>query len=370
MNVHERIWATLNHQEPDRVPTFSQSIEPPFLERFDEGGHIPESYFDECFPTLTFDLLVARALGLDSKWVHLGGEKGPARNRPETPPLPGGYTVGNSGQVYQLNRNGGHWYADGILKTPELLSEWISFIKEYSAADASYFKQFAKMWNFGIEKDLLPIPTIGGPVYTSWSSIGMNRWSYMVKKHPNLVSGLLNAWTDVTVDAHAALFEEGIDMVFVCDDFAQKDRLMIHPADFKRFVKPIYKRLADNAHAHGAKFLVHTDGNIESALPAMIEAGVDGAEPLEYESGMRLGPLKEKFGDKITLIGNIPASDALCVGSVEFTVAITKQSIKEAARGGGFILAPGANILADAKIENVRAMIDTVKKHGTYPINI
>jgi uroporphyrinogen decarboxylase len=158
-------------------------------------------------------------------------------------------------------------------------------------------------------------------------------------------------------------------MVFICDDFAQKDRLMMSPKHWEALAVPVYKKLVKNAHKHGAKFLVHTDGNIEDAFPGMIDAGVDGAEPLEYESGMRLKPLKEKYGDKISLIGNVPASDALCVGDVNYTIEITKQCIKDAAEGGGYVLSPGANVLATTKIENLQAMIATVKKYGTYPIS-
>ena len=35
MQVHERFWTTLSHEEPDRVPTFVQTIEPGFIEKFD-----------------------------------------------------------------------------------------------------------------------------------------------------------------------------------------------------------------------------------------------------------------------------------------------------------------------------------------------
>ncbi|MHA1684528.1 MAG: uroporphyrinogen decarboxylase family protein [Promethearchaeota archaeon] len=371
MNVHERIWKQLNHEETDRVPTFSQSIETPFLERYDEEFGVPEAIFDTCFPKLPIDMVFAKAIGFDSKWFHLGGIDAPSpssRDKPDVPGLEKGQSVNSSGQVYMRNSSGENWYYDGALKTPELLEEWISYINDFTTRDESYFKDFASIYEFGKEKDILPIPTIGGPTYTTWSAIGMDKFSYMIRKYPRLVRGLVDAWTDKTIDAHAALFEQGVDMCFICDDFAQKDRLMFHPRHFNEFIVPNYKRLAKNAHKHGAKFLVHTDGNILNAFPGMVEAGVDAAEPLEYESGMRLKDLKEKFGNQICLIGNVPASDALCVGDVEFTIEITKRCIQDAARGGGFILSPGANVLATTKPRNLRAMIETVKKYGAYPI--
>ena len=368
MNPHERIWKALNHEEPDRVPTFSQSIEQPYIERYDNEKGIPEEVVDDLFPIFPFDFIFAKAMGFDSKWAHLGGPSAPKRDRPEVTGLAENQTVNSAGQIRISNNRGQNWYHDGALNTPEMLKEWISYIKDFTVP-AGRYDDFSKMYEAGKEK-ILPIPTIGGPVYTSWSGIGLRRFSYLARKYSGLVAELFNTWTELTVEAHKALFETGVDMVFVCDDFAQKDRLIISPKDFERFVKPNYKRLSDNAHKFGAKFLVHTDGNINEALPIMIEAGVDAAEPLEYESGMRLKFLKERFGDDIALFGNVPASDALCVGTREYTIEITKKCIKDAAEGGGFILSPGANILADSKVENVLAMIETVKKYGNYPIQL
>jgi uroporphyrinogen-III decarboxylase len=40
--------------------------------------------------------------------------------------------------------------------------------------------------------------------------------------------------------------------------------------------------------------------------------------------------------------------------------------IQEVGEGGGFILSSGCSVPVDAKTENVKAMIDTAKKHGLY----
>ena len=63
MDVHERIRRALDLEEPDRVPTFSQSNEQPFIERLDEQEGIPDELCDAMFPDLTLDLVVAKALG-------------------------------------------------------------------------------------------------------------------------------------------------------------------------------------------------------------------------------------------------------------------------------------------------------------------
>jgi len=331
---------------------------------------LPDVLFDEMFPLFSIDLIFAKVIGFDSKWVHLSGPQAPPSEPPDMPELPPNQSANRTGQIYIRGRSGASWYHDGMLKTPELLRAWISYVREFSTPDPGTYRRFKEVWDAGIDKDILPIPTVGGPVYTSWSSIGLRRFSYLARKYANLVLSLFDAWADVTIECHKVLFEQGVDLVFICDDFAQKGRLIFNPRDFERFVKPIYRRMARNAHDHDAKLLVHTDGNISEVVEMIADAGVDAIEPMEYESGMRLKPIKEQFGNRLTLIGNVPASDALCVGSVEFTIQMTKRCIKDAARGGGFILSPSANVLASTKIENLNAMIKTAKKYGKYPINL
>ena len=79
--------------------------------------------------------------------------------------------------------------------------------------------------------------------------------------------------------------------------------------------------------------------------------------------------LKETYGDNLCLIGNIDVSELLPFGTKDEVVQSVKKCIKDAGKGGGYILSQGADILGIARIENVQAMIQTVKKYGTYPIN-
>jgi uroporphyrinogen decarboxylase len=129
------------------------------------------------------------------------------------------------------------------------------------------------------------------------------------------------------------------------------------------------KMMADNAHKHGAKIMMHSDGYITEEIPLIIKAGIDAADPFEYEAHNRLDVVKNKYGDKISLIGNVPATDVLSYGTVEETVKITKKVLYDAAEGGGFILAPGSDVLTSVIPQNLIAMIETAKKYGKYPLN-
>ncbi|MFX0099343.1 MAG: uroporphyrinogen decarboxylase family protein [Candidatus Hodarchaeota archaeon] len=368
MNVHERIIKTLEHEEPDRIPTLAQVLENGFMEKLDD---IPDFFpwLDENFSGGNQYMLdCARYIGLDAIWYHYHRQRDEEKDKPEVPKdILEKYELGEPSTGGHYSEKG--WYKDGVLKTPELLKEWTSYIKTWEAGEEKNYIEYSEIWEENISKGLVPIPTGGGVAYVTWSSIGINRFAYLARKHLNLIKDLAMAWGKFTMKQHDLLFEHGVDMVFICDDFCMKERSIYSPKQFDEIVVPVYTMLSNNAHKKGGKFLIHSDGNVSELLPLLVKAKVDAIEPLEYESGARIPPLKEQFGDNITFIGNVPATFTLSFGTVEETVRKTKDLMLQCGEGGGYIVAAGSDVLASCKVENMRAMIATAKKFGTYPLN-
>ncbi|MHA1341141.1 MAG: uroporphyrinogen decarboxylase family protein [Promethearchaeota archaeon] len=371
MNVHTRIRKTLDHEEPDRVPILVQTFEWPFIMKaYSSLGWKKILMLAKPY----YQLNTAKILGIDAVWFHFGRFKIPHKEKPEVP-----YEIKKKfglqdakindwAQAFTYRKKGTSWYMDGVLKTPELIREWISYMKLWEPGEDFHFKRLKKIWDKYIKKRLLPIPTGGAVSYGTWSTIGINRFAYMTRKHLNLVKKLAKVLGKITKEFQTKLFEFGIDMAFVCDDWAFKGSIIFNPKQWDEIIGPVYADIAKNAHKYDSKFLVHTDGNITECIPYIVKSGADAIEPLEYESGARLKPIKEQFGDKITLIGNVPATFALTFGTKDEVISMTKQCIKDAAIGGGYILGAGSDILGTCKLENVKIMIETAKKYGKYPL--
>ncbi|MHA2287433.1 MAG: uroporphyrinogen decarboxylase family protein [Promethearchaeota archaeon] len=365
MDVHERVIKTIEHDEPDRVPTLAQVFEYSFTKKvaYQMGIEEPSK------KSLAKDFMYEAAIhmGFDSIWYHFDRIRTHSHKKPEVPEeILMQYNIKSYNEWAQYYD--GEWYRDGVLKTPELLKDWISYINTWTPSGEIHFKSFKKLYDKYLQRGLVTIPTGGSVAFASWAMIGINRFAYMVRKHFSLVKDLAKALGRITKELQNCLFEKGVDLVFICDDWALKGSTIYNPNHWNEIVSPVYKDLAKNAHKHGAKLLIHSDGDVSETIPFLINSGVDGIDPLEYESGMRLGPLKKEFGANICLIGNISATYALTYGSKETVINDTKQAIQDAAVGGGFILGAGSDILGTCKYDNVKAMIDTVKKYGSYPI--
>jgi len=73
---------------------------------------------------------------------------------------------------------------------------------------------------------------------------------------------------------------------------------------------------------------------------------------------------KEILGDHFCIMGNVPSS-LLQVGNPADVEEYCKKLLEVCGKGGGFILAPGGP-MDEAKPDNVRTMVNTVRKYGVY----
>lgn len=74
---------------------------------------------------------------------------------------------------------------------------------------------------------------------------------------------------------------------------------------------------------------------------------------------------KEKYGDKVTLIGCVTPASAVIGTDEEWDKQCTDQ-IDSMAKGGGFVLATGCEYPANASFHRAKRMIDIAKTHGKY----
>ena len=71
---------------------------------------------------------------------------------------------------------------------------------------------------------------------------------------------------------------------------------------------------------------------------------------------------KEKIGDKCCIIGNVPTS-LMMTGTPQQVKEHCRKLIEVCGKGGGYILAGGANI-DEGNPENLRAMMAAAKEYG------
>jgi len=82
--------------------------------------------------------------------------------------------------------------------------------------------------------------------------------------------------------------------------------------------------------------------------------------------GMDIGLIKQRYGDRIALVGNIDCGYVLSQAPVEEVRRITRQTIEVAAPGGGYCLSSSNSIHSSVRPENFMAMVETLREFGSY----
>jgi uroporphyrinogen decarboxylase len=162
--------------------------------------------------------------------------------------------------------------------------------------------------------------------------------------------------------------DNGADGIMVGDDWAYNKSPFMSPNQFREFILPHFSKAVQLIKDAGGYVVKHTDGNIWPILDMVVDTGLHGINPIQPDAGMNLGEVKQKYGDRVCLIGNIDCGHTLSVAPVEQVVAEVKEAIRVAGPGGGYILMSSNSLHSSVKAENYKALVDTARACGEYPL--
>lgn len=107
---------------------------------------------------------------------------------------------------------------------------------------------------------------------------------------------------------------------------------------------------------------LHSDGNLNSVMDNIVECGFDGIQSIQPSAGMDIAQIKEKYGEKLCLWGNIDLDHVMCFGTTEEVKADVRRTIDTAKPGGGFILSTCNTMVDIIPVENIIAMMEEAEK--------
>lgn len=208
-----------------------------------------------------------------------------------------------------------------------------------------------------------------GDVAYPGSSPYLTTFLMAMHTHPDLISRYMEVTTQGALTFVQAQLDAGVDGIIGGNDWCFRSGPMFSPADFSRFFVPYLRDIVDLCHSYGVPYIKHLDGNTLKLLDLLVDdVGIDGHHPLEPGAGMDIGALKKKYGSRITLLGNLDCGELLTNGEASDVVEKTKEIIRIASPGGGHIFSSSNSIHDGVNLDNLFAMIATVKEYGQYPI--
>ncbi len=189
---------------------------------------------------------------------------------------------------------------------------------------------------------------------------------HQIYSKPVELKRMMDEMIKVSVESIKEQADAGAELVFDCTDYCLKEGPFYSLWVYRDLVFPYLKQLVDAAHSKGVYFVKHTDGNIWPIIDDLVATRIDALHSVDPSAGMKLAEVKQRFGDKLALCGNVDAATTMAYGTPEQVAEEARQCIRDAAPGGGYFLTTSNCIYKGIPPVNAVTLSKTGQKYGRY----
>jgi uroporphyrinogen decarboxylase len=193
-------------------------------------------------------------------------------------------------------------------------------------------------------------------------SMGLEQLSYALFDNPGLIHNINRRFSDWSEQVIAHLNQMDFDFLWVMDDLAWNRTPFFSLEMFREFFLPYMKKVA---HTIRKPWIFHSDGNILPFMDDLIELGMNAIHPIQ-PGAMDIGEIKKRYGRTLCLVGNIDLGYTLTRGTPTEVEAEVVERIRTAGVGGGYIVSSAMTLTDYCKTQNILAMAEAVRTHGSY----
>lgn len=384
----QRVLTALRHQQPDRQPVdflATSEIWRQLREYFDIDEREPSDvdFFDPNWEA------ILQRLEVDCRVISYDQFCKP----PESAILPGAkvnwwdaLSRSTPNRMFRQKLPDGTWrdiwgHVIGIVQNQsgsyEEFSEW-PLGRAESVADLQHHPwPDPDWWDFSSLPDLLAQYDamgdfhlrfrIGSVFEIAWQLRGMQEFLMDLVRSPEIPLYILDRLTEVHVENTKRVLElagDRLDMVYIYDDVATQNSLMISQRMYRQFVRPFHERIIAVAKSYGIPVMYHCDGALYPLIPDFIDLGIDLLNPVQADAnGMEPARLKAEFGEQLSFHGGIDIIKTLPRGTVDDVRHEVNERIRVLGKNGGYILCSSHHIQSDTPLINVLSMYDIESRY-------
>jgi uroporphyrinogen decarboxylase len=355
MKPRERVLTALNHEAPDRCP-MQISFTPEFADRLRADMHLETGKIHNPHGGgNTYEM--ERALDEDLLLTSVGWANCYYQDADE-------YTDewGVGWRTAEYTTPFGNGKYTEITGHPLAADNAIS---QYRAPDPNRPELYAEsQWVLDtFKKDYFIVGVTVTTIFeTAWALRGLERLLEDFALNPDIADAVLDIPYQYHLEAAKKLTRMGVDMIWTGDDVGGQHAMIISPKMWRRYLKPRMANFIAELKAINpqVKVAYHSDGQIYSIIPDLIEIGLDVLNPIQPAS-MDPVRLKQEYGDKLCFWGSIDEQQTLPFGSAADVEAEVHQRLQTLGKDGGLIIGPTHHVQLDTPIENLWALVNTVR---------
>jgi uroporphyrinogen decarboxylase len=214
------------------------------------------------------------------------------------------------------------------------------------------------------ESDTLRVISLGFSLYErAWTLAGIENVLMAMVADKKFINDLLDRILEFNLRVIDNACRLDIDAMRFGDDWGQQTSLIMGADLWREFIKPRVRQMYSAVKARGKFVFIHSCGKVDEIFPDLIECGVEVFNPFQPEV-MDVFEIKKKFGDRLSFFGGISTQRTLPFGTAKQTNEEVRRLIDCIGKNGGYIASPAHAIPADAKAENIAAMIEVLQNQS------
>lgn len=192
-----------------------------------------------------------------------------------------------------------------------------------------------------------------GPFTLAGQLMDLNDLFKLSFKKPDKVNAMLDRLSNVTIEIAKALRAAGADYITIREMGATTD--VLSPKVFRNVIFPHLKKVRDALA--DVPTILHICGGTNSIMKILAEVGCNA---ISVETKNDLAKSREDIGNEPLIFGNVDAYNVLVNGSPE----TIEKAVITALESSVDAVWPSCDIWPTASVENLKAMVETVKKYG------
>lgn len=207
---------------------------------------------------------------------------------------------------------------------------------------------------------------LSGPLtltYMAFGPIPIQSFMFLLYDNLPLVEKVMDMFVDYHIEVIHAISHLPYHFYYIGDDVSSTTGPLISPEFLKSLWAPRAKRLIEAAQQTGKPVIFHCCGSQEPILPYLVEWGVNAVHPIQPVAN-DIFEIRKKYGDALTLIGNVDIAGVLAFGTPEEVREETSDRIRQIGSEGNYVVCSSHSIIDSVIPENFIAMIETAHNSG------
>ena len=170
---------------------------------------------------------------------------------------------------------------------------------------------------------------------------------------------------DAVIPVYDMTVEIGADGIVMTSDYAMNSGPFLSPDQFAEFVTPYLTGAIQEIHDRNLLAIKHTDGNLMPVMDQIAGANPDGLHSVDPMAGMDIKVIKEQFGSRMCLCGNVHTA-WLQTGTPEQIRKSAEYCLEHGKPGGGYIFCTSNCVFRGMPLESYDLIHSIWMAHRDY----